>query len=112
MQWSNLTTPLELNIMKLFKFIAAAFLISSTSLVSGGNAASTGVNQAAVAYCPNWPYCRDVEITEQNEKAQSKDLQQYLAYCPNWPYCRDVEVTEQIVDLRLQMQTQLVRKAA
>lgn len=98
--------------MKLFKFIAAAVLIVSTSLVSGGNAAPTGVTQDMVAYCPNWPYCRDVEINDQNKQAQPKEQKQYLAYCPNWPYCRDVEVTEQITDLRQQKQTELVRKAA
>ncbi len=51
--------------MKLIKFIAAATLVASTSLVSGGNAAPVGVTQDVAIICPVWPHCRDVEIAEQ-----------------------------------------------
>ncbi|WP_233078518.1 hypothetical protein [Rheinheimera soli] len=91
--------------MKLIKFIAAAALIASTSLVSGGNAAPVGVAPATIASCYNWPFCRDVEITE-----QTTEQQQYIASCYNWPFCRDVEVTDQV--LPQQLQTETVRKAA
>lgn len=59
--------------MKLIKFIAAAALVASTSLVSGGNATSAGQTQAVAGVCPDWPYCRDVEIAE-----QGTDLQHHL----------------------------------
>lgn len=51
--------------MKLIKFIAAAALVVSTSLVSGVNSAPAGVTQDVAGVCPNWPHCRDVEIADQ-----------------------------------------------
>lgn len=59
--------------MKLIKFIAAAALVASTSLVSGGNATAVGHTQAVAGVCPDWPYCRGVEIAD-----QVVDLQQDL----------------------------------
>ncbi|HJS15549.1 MULTISPECIES: hypothetical protein [Rheinheimera] len=91
--------------MKLIKFIAAAALVASTSLVSGGNAAPAGV-APQIAACYNWPYCRDVEIAD-----QTTELEQYIAACYNWPYCRDVEVAEQTLDVKPQMQIETVSKA-
>ena len=69
--------------MKLIKFIAAAALVASTSLVSGGNAAPAGV---------------------------APQIQ--IAACYNWPFCRDVEIADQAAGLQPQIQTQVVRKAA
>ena len=89
--------------MKLIKFIAAASLVASTFLVSGGNAAPAAVAPQAAA-CTNWPFCRDVEI-----KDDSSEQQLFIAACTNWPFCRDVEVTEQI--LPQQLNTATVRKA-
>ncbi|MDF3123916.1 hypothetical protein [Rheinheimera sp. 1928-s] len=91
--------------MKLIKFIAAAALIASTSLVSGANPAPVSVAPDTIAACMNWPFCRDVEISE-----QTTEVKQYIAYCMNWPFCRDVEVTDQV--LPQQLQTETVRKAA
>jgi len=86
--------------MKLIKFIAAAALVVSTSLVSGGNAAPAGVApQIQIAACYNWPFCRDVEIAD-----QTTELEQYIAACYNWPFCRDVEVTEQVLPQQLQIE--------
>lgn len=59
--------------MKLIKFIAAAALVASTSLVSGGNATAVGHTQAVAGVCPDWPHCRGVEIAD-----QAVDLQQDL----------------------------------
>lgn len=94
--------------MKLIKFIAAAALVASTSLVSGGHVAAVGVTNVTqdIAACTNWPFCRDVEIVEQTD-----ELQQYIAACTNWPFCRDVEIADQAVVLQPQMQTETVRKA-
>ncbi len=50
--------------MKLIKFIAAAALVISTSLVSGGNASTVDQSQAVAGVCPNWPHCRDVDFSE------------------------------------------------
>ncbi|MGY5796761.1 hypothetical protein [Rheinheimera faecalis] len=91
--------------MKLIKFIAAAALIASTFLVSGGNAASVGVTQD-VAACTNWPYCRGVEIID-----QADELQEYIAACTNWPYCRGVEIADQTVGSQQQVKTEVVIKA-
>jgi hypothetical protein len=53
--------------MKLIKFIAAAVLVVSTSLVSGGQSpSSAGVKQDVARVCPNWPHCREVEIIGEN----------------------------------------------
>lgn len=90
--------------MKLVKFIAAAALIASTFLVSGGNAASVGVTQD-VAVCTNWPYCRGVETVD-----QADELQEYIAACTNWPYCRGVEIADQAVGSQ-QLKTEVVIKA-
>jgi len=89
--------------MKLIKFIAAAALVASTSLVSGGNVAAVGV-APQIAACTDWPYCRDVEIAD-----ETTELEHYIAACTDWPYCRDVEVTDQL--LLQQLQTETVRKA-
>jgi hypothetical protein len=97
--------------MKLIKFIATVALIASSAVMSGGQAAPSGVTQDIATYCPNWPYCRDVEVADEFKLDQSKARIQYLAYCPNWPYCRDVEVTEQIIELRQQKQAEAIRKA-
>jgi hypothetical protein len=51
--------------MKLIKFIAAAALVASTSLVSGGNATTVGDTQAVAGVCPNWPHCRGVDFEDQ-----------------------------------------------
>jgi hypothetical protein len=59
--------------MKLIKCIAVAALVVSTSLVSATSATPTGFTQDVAGVCPNWPFCRDVEITEQGQ-----DLQQQL----------------------------------
>jgi hypothetical protein len=92
--------------MKLIKFIAAAALVASTFLVSGGNAASSvGVAQD-IAACPNWPYCRDVEIVD-----QAAEVKQYIAACPNWPYCRDVEIADEAMASQQQVRTEVVLKA-
>ncbi len=91
--------------MKLIKFIAAAALVASTFLVSGGNAASVGVTQD-VATCTNWPYCRDVEIVDQTD-----ELQQYIAACTNWPYCRGEEIADQTVGSQQQVKAEVVIKA-
>ena len=56
--------------MKLIKFIAAAALVASTSLFSGGNATAVGHTQTVAGVCPNWPYCRDVDFTEQATDTQ------------------------------------------
>jgi hypothetical protein len=50
--------------MKLIKFIVAATVVASTSLVSGGNAAPVGVTQDVAIICPVWPHCRDVDFSE------------------------------------------------
>jgi hypothetical protein len=89
--------------MKLIKFIAAAALVASTSLVSGGNAAPAGV-APQIAACTDWPFCRDVEIAD-----ETTELKHYIAACTDWPFCRDVEVTDQV--LPQQLQTEAVRKA-
>jgi hypothetical protein len=89
--------------MKLIKFIAAAALVASTSLVSGGNAAPAGV-APQIAACQDWPFCRDVEIAD-----ETTELKHYIAACQDWPFCRDVEVTDQL--LPQQLQTEAVRKA-
>ncbi|MBY0416551.1 MAG: hypothetical protein K2W88_00620 [Pararheinheimera sp.] len=91
--------------MKLIKFIAAAALVASTFLVSGGKAASVGVTQD-VATCTNWPYCRGVENAD-----QATELQQYIAACTNWPYCRGVEIADQTPGLQQQVKTAVVLKA-
>ncbi len=91
--------------MKLIKFIAAAALVASTSLVSGGNVSPAGVSPQ-IAACYNWPFCRDVESIE-----QAPDLEQYIAACYNWPFCRDVEGIEQSFDLVTQVQTVVMPKA-
>jgi len=95
--------------MKLIKFIAAAALVASTSLVSGGHIAAVGVTSVTqdIAACTNWPFCRDVEIVD-----QSDELQQYIAACTNWPFCRDVEIADQAVAPQPQMQIEVVRKTA
>lgn len=59
--------------MKLIKFIAAAALVASTSLVSGGNATSVGHVQAVAGVCPDWPHCRGEGIAD-----QTADQQQHL----------------------------------
>ncbi|GAA0658024.1 hypothetical protein GCM10009426_04650 [Rheinheimera tangshanensis] len=59
--------------MKLIKYIAAIAVVASTSLVSGGNATATNHTQAVAGVCPNWPYCRDVEIAD-----QTMDTNQYM----------------------------------
>jgi hypothetical protein len=55
--------------MKQLKFIAAAAVLASTSLVSGEAPVNSGVTTEATSdvarVCPVWPYCRDVEIAEQ-----------------------------------------------
>ncbi|KKL03368.1 hypothetical protein EIK76_06345 [Rheinheimera mesophila] len=51
--------------MKLIKFIAAVALVASTSLISDGNATAADQAQAIAGVCPNWPYCRDVDFSEQ-----------------------------------------------
>ena len=91
--------------MKLIKFIAAAALVASTSLVSGGNAAPAGVTPQ-IAACYNWPYCRDVEIAD-----QTTELEQYIAACYNWPYCRGEEIADQTLGLQQQVKTAVVLKA-
>jgi hypothetical protein len=58
--------------MKLIKFIAAAALVASTSLISGGNDALSHT-QAVAGVCPNWPYCRDVDFSD-----QTLDVQQHM----------------------------------
>lgn len=91
--------------MKLIKFIAAAALVASTSLVSGGNAAPVGATQG-IAACTNWPYCRDVEVGD-----KAMETEQYIAACTNWPYCRDVEVGEPTLAVQKQAQVQTTSKA-
>lgn len=51
--------------MKLIKFIAATALVASTSFVSGANPASVDAANEFAGVCPDWPYCRGVEIAEQ-----------------------------------------------
>jgi uncharacterized protein (DUF1499 family) len=92
--------------MKLIKFIAAAALVASTSLVSGGNVAAVGVTPQ-IAACTDWPFCRDVEIAD-----ETTELKHYIAACTDWPFCRDVEIADQAAGLQPQIQTQVVRKAA
>lgn len=91
--------------MKLIKFIAAAALVASTSLVSGGNAVSVGVSPQIAASCYNWPHCRDVDIADQTPE------QQYIAACYNWPHCRDVDIVDQTPTVAAPVQTETVRKA-
>lgn len=93
--------------MKLIKFIAAAVLVVSTSLVSGGQAASAvGFKQDLARGCPNWPYCREVEVKE-----QVSEQPLYIAKCPNWPYCGEIEIVDSNMATR-QVKTEVVRKAA
>ncbi len=89
--------------MKLIKFIAAASLVASTFLVSGGNAAPDTVVAPQIAACTDWPFCRDVEIKDETSEPH------FVAACTDWPFCRDVEVTEQV--LPQQLNTATVRKA-
>jgi hypothetical protein len=56
--------------MKLIKFIAAAALVVSTSLVSGTSATPAGLTQDVAGVCPNWPFCREIEIAEQGQDLQ------------------------------------------
>ena len=94
--------------MKLIKFIAAAALVASTSLVSGVHVTAVGATSVTqdIAACTNWPFCRDVEIVE-----QSDELQQYIAACTNWPFCRDVEIADQAFGFQPQVKTEVVIKA-
>jgi hypothetical protein len=59
--------------MKLIKFIAAAALVASTSLLSGGNTAAVGAMQEIAGVCPDWPHCRVDNIAD-----QTTDLQQQM----------------------------------
>lgn len=69
--------------MKHIKLIAAAAVFASTSLISG----EAVVNTAA-------------ELTPNTARA-----------CPDWPYCRDVEIAEQLTDTVQPLQQAIVRKA-
>lgn len=92
--------------MKLIKFIAAAALVASTSLFSGGFVAPVSATQQ-IAVCPNWPHCRDVDITD-----HSTEQQHYIAVCPNWPHCRDVDIADPALNFPQQWQTKVILKAA
>lgn len=94
--------------MKLIKFIAAVALVASTSFVSGGQHTSSGAIQTIADPCPNWPFCRDVEIVE----PVSEQPQYVAAPCPNWPFCRDVEIIEPSLGLKSQAETIVLRKSA
>jgi len=69
--------------MKQLKFIAAAAVLASTSLVSG-----------------------EASITTTTELAPN-----IARACPEWPYCRDVELAEQLTDTAQPLQQAIVRKA-
>lgn len=56
--------------MKLIKFIAAAALVASTSLVSDATETSTGATQSVAGVCYDWPFCREVEIFEETSTIQ------------------------------------------
>jgi hypothetical protein len=58
--------------MKLIKFIAATALVASTSIVSAVSPAPTGFTQEVARVCPNWPHCRDVEVTDQTEDVKQQ----------------------------------------
>jgi hypothetical protein len=55
--------------MKHIKFIAAAAVLASTSLVSGEASVNavitTEVTSDVARVCEEWPFCRDVELAEQ-----------------------------------------------
>lgn len=59
--------------MKLIKFIALTALVASTSLVSGVNPAPRGFTEDVARVCPNWPHCRDVELSDQNAGLQQSN---------------------------------------
>jgi hypothetical protein len=105
--------------MKLIKFIAAATLVVSASFASAGNndVSAAGINEDLARVCPDWPYCRGVEIADSAVPAD-KDISEVdstkyaVGVCPDWPYCRGVEIAEQATELQSQMQSALIRKAA
>lgn len=90
--------------MKLIKFIAAAALVASTSLVSAGSVAPAGLEPKTAA-CTDWPYCREIELKN------SESSVNLARGCTDWPYCREVE-TIGLSLAQLQAKAEVVRKAA
>ncbi len=90
--------------MKLIKFIAAAALVASTSLMSAGSVAPAGL-EPQIAGCTNWPFCREIELRN------SESSVNLARGCTNWPFCREVEIIDQSL-AQLQVKTEVVRKAA
>lgn len=89
--------------MKLIKFIAAAALVASTSLMSAGSVAPASL-EPQIAACTNWPFCREIELRN------SESSVNLARGCTNWPFCREVEIIDQSLD-QLQVK-EVVRKAA
>ncbi|MBU0913655.1 MAG: hypothetical protein KKF22_14060 [Gammaproteobacteria bacterium] len=87
--------------MKLIKFIAAAALVASSSLVSGGNIGAVDV-APQIAACTDWPFCREIEVADQTINVARA--------CTDWPFCREIEITEQSMGIQQQMQTEVARK--
>lgn len=90
--------------MKLIKFIAAAALVASTSLVSAGNVAPAGFAPQTAA-CTDWPFCREIELRNTESSLN------VARGCTDWPFCREVETISQSL-ASVQVKAEVVRKAA
>ncbi len=90
--------------MKLIKFIAAAALVASTSLVSAGNVAPAGLVPQTAA-CTDWPFCREIELRNTESSLN------VARGCTDWPFCREVETISQSL-ASVQVKAEVVRKAA